>query len=167
MSRKFKKASCHPDKYIKAKGLCSSCFEKQYYEDPEKRKARTEKANRWLKNHPEYIGSWNRSRPWARRMQLSHPDRKELSLSFLTKLEAETKNCSCCTKPLTYKYSRGNGLHPADYATLDRIDPVQGYVQNNVSIICWECNRLKAALTVEKVRLLLRYMENDIKQISE
>ena len=46
--------------------------------------------------------------------------------------------------------------------SLDRIDINRGYVKGNVKVISMKANRLKNNATIEEVKKILKYMENNI-----
>ena len=58
----------------------------------------------------------------------------------------------------TGKTTKGYGAYE-NAASLDRIDPSEGYIDGNVMIICWEANRSKALLTPDKFYMLARFYE--------
>jgi hypothetical protein len=43
--------------------------------------------------------------------------------------------------------------------TLDRVDPVCGYVPGNVWVISWRANRLKQDASLDELRMLARALE--------
>ena len=43
--------------------------------------------------------------------------------------------------------------------SIDRIDSTKGYTRNNVQIISWKANRLKAYATVEDLEILVAYLK--------
>ena len=68
-----------------------------------------------------------------------------------------TSNCLCCGVELSYIF--GRSLHDcAHRATLDRRDNNIGYIKGNVYIICWECNRIKGAASIQRLEMILQYM---------
>lgn len=122
-------------------GLCRSCYDHDYYLRPEVK-------DRW---------------PWARRLLRHKSEGKEaLTIDFLTQLQSNTPNCSCCSMPLRYDLDKGQ-RRPKDQATLDKITPSLGYIPDNVAIICGDCNRKKDNSTAEDLKMILTYIERSNK----
>ena len=44
--------------------------------------------------------------------------------------------------------------------SLDRIDSTKGYTKNNVQIISWKANRIKAYATVVELETVVKYMKD-------
>jgi len=44
-------------------------------------------------------------------------------------------------------------------ATLDRLDPNEGYTLHNTRVICWEANRLKNNASLEQLELIIKYIK--------
>lgn len=66
-------------------------------------------------------------------------------------------HCRCCGKMLDY--SRAGGVkHKDDSPSIDKIIPALGYVPKNCAVICWRCNMEKRDLTVDKIELILEYI---------
>jgi len=52
----------------------------------------------------------------------------------------------------------GDGQPKFNSPSLDRIDPLRGYVQGNVSVISWRANTIKNNGTAEEHRLISEYI---------
>ena len=63
---------------------------------------------------------------------------------------------------LQVKMVRHSNVYGRDSFTLDRVDPLKGYVPGNVRVISWQANRLKENLTLEQVERLVKYMKGEI-----
>ena len=63
--------------------------------------------------------------------------------------------CPCCMTPMTYF---NNGTRKT-WASLDRIQPLKGYVAGNMTFICYRCNLLKSNGTIEEFQNVLNYMK--------
>jgi hypothetical protein len=57
-------------------------------------------------------------------------------------------------------FSEGR-VHAANCASLDRMDNSKGYVVGNVQVISYRANSLKSNATIDEIRAILSYMEND------
>jgi hypothetical protein len=72
-------------------------------------------------------------------------------------LESLTQNpitvCACCGSTLDYS-TKNRNLAPS----IDRVDNNQGYIQGNVSIICFGCNTLKSNASPTKLGELAKYI---------
>lgn len=72
-------------------------------------------------------------------------------------------NCLCCDKMLDYRMGRGraDGAR-ADSPSLDRLDPLEGYTVANVRVVCFRCNMVKNAASLDELRLLVAYVEREL-----
>jgi hypothetical protein len=73
--------------------------------------------------------------------------KKEVGISYLDFLEfTREKGCHYCGKPLVWTmFSCENGVETKGIATnLDRVDPAQGYLKENLVPCCPNCNRGKS-----------------------
>ena len=119
-----------------------------------------------------YVNNYDRLQKQNRTKRLNDPIKymlynakqraKKKGVAFsidITKLHVPT-HCPVFGVELIYggtgKTEKGYGAYE-NAASLDRINPTKGYVDDNVIIICWEANRAKALLTPEKLRLLSEY----------
>lgn len=77
---------------------------------------------------------------------------KELSL-------LKPSNCPCCQVKLNYAFSGANNNKAMnDGPSLDRVDPLKGYIRGNVEIICWRCNALKRDALLHELEAIVAYM---------
>lgn len=123
----------------KKAGLCRSCFDADYY-------ASAQVKAKW---------------PWARRSLRSAGkgiDRSAISLNFLTELQQKTPNCPCCKVLMSYSLDKGQ-KRPTHQATIDRVDPLAGYTEDNIAIICMDCNRRKTNSTQKDLEMILTYVK--------
>jgi hypothetical protein len=68
-----------------------------------------------------------------------------------------TKHCPILGIPLEWSSCRGNGHRSMEGSpSLDRIDPVKGYVRGNVWIISHRANRIKNDATHEELKLVAK-----------
>jgi hypothetical protein len=59
---------------------------------------------------------------------------------------------------------RGSRKSSDNSPSIDRINPSLGYVPGNVRIICHRANRLKSDASIEEVRKILTYIEENTKE---
>lgn len=64
-------------------------------------------------------------------------------------------SCIVCNTPLEY----GKNLQD-NSGTFDRIDSNLGYIEENLIIICWRCNRLKNNATKKELKQLSDFYNN-------
>jgi hypothetical protein len=67
-------------------------------------------------------------------------------------------NCKCCGCLLDYSLGHGRNPSRSRGPSIDRVDNLQGYVENNVEIICMRCNTLKGDASTEEIASVLKYM---------
>ena len=87
--------------------------------------------------------------------------RRNISHQFLEQLQAETPNCKCCGIELDYSYvDKGSrkGERLTRGATLDKLIPSLGYIEGNVAIICFSCNRRKSDMTISDLQRIIDYI---------
>lgn len=89
----------------------------------------------------------------------------ECDVPYLSGLEDTTfTHCKCCCKELDY--SRGKGKRKGSLApSLDRVDNSKGYIKGNVEVICLTCNQLKSNASLEKLKQLVKYTEENSKAL--
>lgn len=78
-------------------------------------------------------------------------------------------HCECCGEVLSYHQRpkdrpNATGKHHPRGPSLDRVDNTGGYTKGNVSVICFECNRIKGPWTLEQHENVARYMRSRIKR---
>lgn len=85
------------------------------------------------------------------------------SVAALEALLIATERCPICDVELRHRcyLERGHGKGKAHDATptIDRIIPAMGYVQGNVAIICWRCNRLKSDGTLLELERIVQWLK--------
>ena len=73
------------------------------------------------------------------------------------------EKCPILGIPLIQKWGNGNGAALFNSPSVDKIIPHLGYVKGNVQIISNRANLMKTDSTINDIRNLLKYMENNLK----
>ena len=81
----------------------------------------------------------------------------DLDKNYVRSLLPEDMACPLCQRTMT-KHSREKGRRHV--ATIDRINPVKGYVKGNLMVMCSACNHAKSNATVEFMRRYLALYES-------
>ena len=81
----------------------------------------------------------------AKRFALPY-DRDILTHRYIKEWLLRTPSCPCCGRPFDFTFKH-DGVPHGDGPSLDRFDPVKGYVVGNIALICWRCNRVKGVST--------------------
>lgn len=96
-----KKATCHPEKNVHSRGLCSNCYAKVlYHENPEKFRAAQKITNQRqierLRKDPEKYAERNRARALKARYGINHE-------TYGKMLDAQGGRCGICREETSYK----------------------------------------------------------------
>jgi len=118
--------------------------------------------------HREWSRSWRRGDPSRRIRHLfkdaSARSRKRGAESIPTSLRDTTASvvplyCPICKRPLDYAGPLENGTGERQcMPSLDRLDPERGYVEGNIVIICFRCNRIKNSGTADDHERIADFM---------
>lgn len=122
----------------------------------------------WQKNNPEKV--LQRKREWMKnpvnRMKhtLNQAKRraKEKGIEFSLSIEdllPFPEYCPILDIKLNYSGSNKQGFIN-DSASIDRVDSSKGYTKDNVMIVSWRANRIKADSTLVELKKLVKYMEH-------
>jgi hypothetical protein len=135
----------------------------------------------WHKNRarPPKYGQWacktcarNKSKGLKRKWKTGHTNPKEYNLKkqytlakhhskkigreftidfdeVLQMWDSQNGKCNICKRHL--EYIPGNNKRNPRKATIDRIDSRKGYIENNVHLLCEQCNRAKQDLSKEEM----------------
>lgn len=68
------------------------------------------------------------------------------------------ERCPILGITLNYSGTKARGF-VNDCPSIDRIDPMNGYVPGNVRIISWRANRIKSDASIAELEAILRYMK--------
>lgn len=156
------------------------------YKDPEKRKKQatvyTKAYRERKKNDPEWI---ERQRQKDRERYHDHPNLKRAQARQWRQdnqerhmvLEARRRSkkrgwdfdleasdvvipevCPVLGIPLFRGYAEGKRTPGPNSPSLDRVNPILGYVKGNVRVISWKANRIKTDATAQELELVLAYV---------
>ena len=67
--------------------------------------------------------------------------------------------CPCCDKEMVI--NAGKGRKAKHSRTLDRINPLKGYIKGNIRFICDFCNKIMSSATPEEVYTVAMFMKNN------
>ena len=124
-------------------------YQKEYLARPETRQLVNERACKYYQNKPEYY-------------MLARAKRraKQLNLAFDLTLEDIyiPKVCPIFQIPL----SLSNGVQSPNSPSLDKIDPLKGYIKGNVRVISNAANFRKSDMSIHQCERLLHYMRGEL-----
>lgn len=132
--------------------LPPSAFHRDKYR-PDGRRASCKKCrNLHLNNYRGAVKTWGerayKTRYRAMRKGWDH----DLTPEFLEKLWDEQKGeCFYTGIPMVDRLGGAGRLHNS--VSIDRVDSLKGYTQDNVVLACTHANTLKSNLTLEELRL--------------
>lgn len=119
---------------------------------PTCRKCQSNKKKKYLSGNPA-IEQTNKMFNQARRRARNKNLPFDLDLEFIRSLI--TSHCPIFNSPLEWSLCRSKLKGPLDNSpSLDRIDPLKGYVKGNVWIISQKANRIKNNATHEELKLV-------------
>lgn len=123
--------------YIKYRNRCQACRDEKIAMRPFRKKAR-------------YLRGTMSVRAKAKGIKMT------ISNQLLFDLLRKTTACPCCGSDLNFDH-HGTGFH-ARSPSIDRLDPLKGYVPENIAVICTRCNILKRDATADELVCVARWM---------
>jgi hypothetical protein len=85
----------------------------------------------------------------------------QVDRKYIEELFKTVKYCQCCGKLLQLGYlSKDKTWYKGnpDSPSIDRVDNTKGYTQDNIGVICWQCNYRKSDLTEDDLVRMLSYI---------
>lgn len=170
---------CNRDQPLYAHKMCRNCYHRklrQAHPDRhrayarrgresmtiEDRRRKKDYMRQWALANAEKLkadkAKWYHNLPWYRRNKMAGAARgKRLSAEFLKTLQESTTVCSIpgCGTILDYAIS---AKQQPNQATLDKVIPARGYVEDNVQIICRSCNSTKVHGTMKDWMRFTQYV---------
>ncbi len=128
----------------------------------------TESSIRWSKKNPEKAAA--KGRAWRRRnpsYMLHHGAKRRAEIKGIVfeicKEDIPEIPTHCPLTGIEIKFREDGGQGPWDHSpSLDRINPLLGYVKGNLRVISHKGNRWKDDMTREDVQRLLDYFDGKI-----
>ena len=141
---------------------CDAASFKARYQDPEYRKAHSNRAKRWR----ERLKDVDPARLWAYDAVANAKMRSKRSglpctINMLDVMGAVVDTCPLLGLPITY----ATGVIHDNSPSLDRKLCERGYTKDNIAVISHRANRLKSDSTLEELQLLVKnlveYLNSD------
>ncbi len=98
----------------------------------------------------------NSKEAWAARA-IKHPKRRHLTMEIVLKMLPD--KCPLLGVDLSYDLY-GTSITPANYATMDRIDPRKEYEVDNIHIVSRRANTIKNDATLEELEMIVKNLKN-------
>lgn len=136
------KATCHPDKPLRGRGLCGACYNRWWAEQNPERHA----ANRARQR--DHARTWQRKYDKRRHPQKLLWEKQNLAKLRATVLAGLGGKCSCCGETqnefLTLEHVNGGGrAHRKAARSLYRVyhDVIDsGFDRSKYDVLCYNCN---------------------------
>lgn len=109
---------------------------------------RNEASRRWARNHPEQA-------------LLNYAKRRARIRNIEFDLQLEDIQIPEFCPVLGIPLFQGDRMNP-NSPSLDRINPLRGYIKHNVAVISLRANNLKKDASLEEIRRLLLWMEQKL-----
>ena len=139
-------------------------FKKRYKENEEERK---ETRMEYRRKNPVAVQAIELSNSVRRRAK----DKKlpiDLDfISFPNMLDwlKRQPRCECCNVEFNMGYKGGKHGPVNDSPSIDKFYPDKGYVEENVHLLCWACNRAKGDADLKRMKMITEWMDKKDKQI--
>jgi len=116
---------------------------------------------KWLAEHPGYDArkhaEYREKNPARYMLAICKNRAKKQGLAF-DLVESDIVIPAICPV-FGRKFEKGKRGFNSNSPSVDRFDPVKGYVRGNVRVISWRANCLKRDATLEELRKVVAYME--------
>lgn len=156
----FEKNSDSRDRYAKSgKGILAYSKAQSKYNKTDKSRAR---VRRWADENPEKIKNNYLLRKQENPLSLLLAQAKQRAKRKGQEFNIDSTDliipdsCPILKIPLFV----GENKHCGNSPSIDRIDPLKGYVKNNVQIISYRANMLKNNGTLSEFKLLVEFLKN-------
>ena len=138
-------------------------FKKRYYANEDERK---EIRMEYKRKNPVVIQAIELSSAVRRRAK----DKKlpiDLDfISFPNMLDwlKRQPRCECCNVEFNMGYKGGQHGPVSNSPSIDKFDNEKGYEKENVSLICWACNKAKSNSDLKRLKTIVDWMEKKDRQ---
>ena len=133
------------------------------YREDEGRKHRKRERERWLRSPERRCAQRLRTGMQDRHRTKGIPyDREFFTTRTVAAMLEAQPTCPCCGRRFEMV---PNGKRRNESVTMDRLIPERGYVQGNVSLLCWRCNNLKRDAVPEELELVAAWMRRRLNEI--
>ena len=85
-------------------------------------------------------------------------DKPFFTVAYLMNRLINNLNCECCGKKLDIKFKKDKRFND-DSPSIDRVNPLKGYIKGNIAILCWRCNKHKQNSTSKELRMIANFMD--------
>lgn len=116
-----------------------------------------------MKSWSEYAAKYNKTHPGRRLIQVAKQRAKLRNIPFeLTITEIEIPEiCPILGIPLFISQGQGPGGRD-NSPSLDRIDPVKGYVDENIWVISHKANSMKFTASKEELKKFAEWIQKNV-----
>ena len=139
-------------------------FKKRYKENEEERK---EYRREYQRRNPVTVQAIELSSSVRRRAK---KDKIPIDLDFISFpnmldwLKRQPR-CECCNVEFNMGYKGGKHGPRNDSPSVDKFYPDKGYVEGNVYLLCWACNKAKGDADLKRMKMITEWMDKTDKQI--
>lgn len=85
-------------------------------------------------------------------------DRDFFTTKYLMSRLIKNPKCECCRKQLDIGFKEDKKFND-NSPSMDRVNSLKGYTQDNVAILCWRCNKHKQDANAEELRIIADFMD--------
>jgi hypothetical protein len=92
-------------------------------------------------------------------------DSKLFTVRYLMDRLTKNSKCECCGKKLDIEFKKDKKFND-NSPSMDRVNPLGGYTESNVAILCWRCNKHKQDSNSKELRIIADFMDcwgNEVK----
>lgn len=153
---------------------CESLRKKEWHKKNSERLNKKYKERYWNNKEAsaEYCREWRKDRKENRWFEHFTANKRrdclvrgitfELTPEYLASIWVDV--CPVLGIKITDTSTLSGNNRPDNIAELDRLVPSLGYVKGNVRWISRRANRIKSDASIEEIRAILKYMEDNIEQ---
>ena len=125
------------------------------YKDIQNQKEAERKANHPLKVRCQMLRGGMRDRARTKNIEF---DAEFFTVQYLMERLKNYPYCECCHKPLDVDFKADKKFND-NSPSMDRVNPLKGYTQDNVAILCWRCNKHKQDASSDELRTIANFID--------